>query len=101
MLTTRQYDILAYVLQGTGFVTMSSIASRFKLSTRTVQRELDTIAGYLAGIKSSSRKRPAMVCDSAEMKRHGCAFFPACGSSTGFDRCSRKTNASLRYYLRC
>jgi len=57
MLTTRQYEILAFVLQGTGFVTMSSIASRFRLSTRTVQRELDTIAGYLEGDKILIEKK--------------------------------------------
>jgi mannitol operon transcriptional antiterminator len=47
MLTTRQYEILAFVLQTDDFVTISSIAGRFRLSTRTVQRELDTIDGYL------------------------------------------------------
>ena len=57
MLTTRQYEILTHVLQSTGFVTMSSIAACFRLSTRTVQRELDTIAGYLDGNKALIEKK--------------------------------------------
>ncbi len=57
MLTTRQYEILTYVLQSNDFVTMSSIAARFRLSTRTVQRELDTIAGYLEGDKALVEKK--------------------------------------------
>lgn len=57
MLTTRQYEILTYVLQSHDFVTMSSIAARFRLSTRTVQRELDTIAGYLEGDKALVEKK--------------------------------------------
>lgn len=47
MLTTRQYEILVFVLQADGFVTMSVIAERFRLSARTVQREMDTIDGHL------------------------------------------------------
>jgi mannitol operon transcriptional antiterminator len=57
VLTTRQYEILTYVLQSSDFVTMSSIAARFRLSTRTVQRELDTIAGYLEGDRALVEKK--------------------------------------------
>lgn len=47
MLTTRQYEILTFVLQTDNYVTTSSIAERFRLSARTVQRELDVIDIYL------------------------------------------------------
>jgi len=47
MLTTRQYEILTFVLRTDDFITMSGIAARFRLSTRTVQREMETIDGYL------------------------------------------------------
>ena len=57
MLSTRQYEILTHVLQSNDFVTMSSIAARFRLSTRTVQRELDTIAEYLEGDKALVEKK--------------------------------------------
>ncbi|HRX59010.1 MAG TPA: PRD domain-containing protein [Eubacteriales bacterium] len=49
MLTTRQYEILEFVLQTDDFVTISGVAERFRLSARTVQRELDAIDGYLGG----------------------------------------------------
>jgi len=57
MLTTRQYEILAFVLQTDDFVTMSGIAERFRLSARTVQREMDAIDGYLGGDNALIEKK--------------------------------------------
>lgn len=57
MLTTRQYEILASVLQTDDFVTMSVIAERFRLSARTVQREMDAIDGYLGSDNTLIEKK--------------------------------------------
>lgn len=46
-LTTRQYDLLMYLLAHDDFVTISEAAGFFGLSPRTVQREMDTILDYL------------------------------------------------------
>jgi transcriptional antiterminator len=57
MLTTRQFEILAFVLQTDDFVTMSGIAERFQLSARTVQREMDVIDGYLGSDNAFIEKK--------------------------------------------
>lgn len=57
-ITKRQKDIIYYLLDNNGFVTVKYLSDRFNVSQRTLRYELDTIEYFLKSYKIEIERKP-------------------------------------------
>ena len=57
-ITKRQKDIIQYLLDSNGFVTVKNLSERFNVSQRTFRYELDTIEYFLKSYEIEIERKP-------------------------------------------